>query len=72
MIKVERYSEDSVRTYSDAGFKIMQDETGNIYEEAIDPVSMNRTYTETDIPLDEDEDREKIEAIRILDIILEE
>ena len=33
---------------------IRQDETGNLYSEAIDPVYMNRTYTETDIPIEEE------------------
>lgn len=37
------------RTYSDAGMHIERD--GVIYEEAIDPESTNREYTETDIPI---------------------
>lgn len=37
-----------VRTYSDAGKKIIQDGTGIEYDEAIDPVFMNRTYTESE------------------------
>ena len=34
------------RTYSDAGVMIERD--GEMYEEAIDPADLNRTYTETD------------------------
>ena len=73
------YSEDLVRTYSDAGFKIKQDGTDIIYDEAIDPVFMNRTYTETDIPLDYEEEEEgeepsgaPNEAEEILQILLGE
>lgn len=45
---------DLVRVYSNNKMMIRQDETGNLYSEAIDPVYMNRTYTETDIPIEED------------------
>ncbi len=57
-----------VRTYSDEGYKIMQDGTGDIYDEAIDPRSAGRTYTETDIPVDEEEH----DPEEILEIILGE
>lgn len=36
------------RTYSDEGKVILQNETGNRYEEAIDVESAGFTYTETD------------------------
>ena len=49
MIVIEQYDEDSIRTYSDSGFKIIQNNTGIEYDEAIDPISENRTYTESDI-----------------------
>lgn len=56
-IVTERFedSEDLVRSYSDTGMMIRQDETGVLYGEAIDPDYMNRTYTETDIPIGSDE-----------------
>lgn len=59
-IKVERIedSADLVRTYSDIGMMIRQDETSFLYEEAIDPDYMNRTYTETNIPIQQDEEAE--------------
>jgi hypothetical protein len=60
MIKTEIYSEGLVRTYSDAGMKIRSDETGAIYDEAIDPASTGRTYTETDEPIEQDETAEGI------------
>lgn len=73
MIKTEMYSEDLIKTYSDAGFKIMQEGTGAIYDEAIDPISMNRTYTETNIPIEEPDESEPLtEAEEILDILLGE
>ena len=40
------------RAYSDANKKIMQDGTGIIYDEAIDPEKSGRTYTETNIPIE--------------------
>lgn len=45
-----------VKTYSDSGMKILQDETGALYDEAIDPEFTNRTYTETDIPIENEEE----------------
>lgn len=60
MIIVEDYyNEESdvfKRTYSDKGFMIRQDSTGIIYAEAIDPYDSDRTYTETDIPLEQEEE----------------
>lgn len=54
MIQTEPYPgyNNLVRTYSDAGMKIIQDGTGILYDEAVDPVEMGRTYTESDIPLE--------------------
>ena len=70
MIRTEYYMtrDDGVvlvRTYSVEGFKIRQNGTGAIYEEAIDPEDSGRTYTETDemIP---DEDIEDSEALRMI------
>jgi len=55
MIKTEEYMTRSdgvklIRTYSDAGFQIRQDQTGIVYDEAIDVENSSYTYTETDIP----------------------
>ena len=59
MIVTEFYKtrEDGVRlfrTYSDEDFMILQDETQLLYVEAIDVENSGNTYTETDIPVDED------------------
>ena len=45
-----------MHTYSDANMKIRQEETGNIYDEAWDLTSSQYTYTETDIPIEEEGD----------------
>ena len=69
MIRAETVIRDDgvtlVRSYSDAGMKIRQGGTGILYDEAIDPENMGRTYTETDIPIESDEDG-YAEAGRIL------
>ena len=61
MIVVEEFtlpgSEDVLtRTYSDAGYMIIQDGTGDLYGEAIDPKWTGRTYTESDIKIDRPEE----------------
>lgn len=43
------------RTYSDEGFYIMQLPTGVKYSEAIDVENAPYTYSETDIPIEEEE-----------------
>ena len=56
-----RTREDGVnlyRTYSDQGFRIKQNETNRIYDEAIDVETANFTYEETDelIPTEEEQE----------------
>ena len=51
MIITETLEDGMTHTYSDAGFKIQQ-ETGVIYDDAVDVVPP--TYTETDIPIEND------------------
>lgn len=59
---------DSVRTYSDAGFLIHGGFPEGDYAEALDPIEAGRTYTETDIPIEEEEPTEDdyAEAGRIM------
>lgn len=69
MIVQEFLDENIVKTYSDAGFYIHGGMPEGNYVEAIDPISMNRTYIETDIPIEneyETEDEAYAEAGRIL------
>ena len=62
MALVEEYPyngrEDRIRHYSDAGFTILQVETGNEYGEAIDRYPCKYTYEETDHPIEPEEDIE--------------
>ena len=44
-----------VKTFSDAGMMIIQDDTGYMYGEAIDPIDAHRSYTESDIKIDGDQ-----------------
>ena len=45
-----------IRHYSDAGFLLLQNETGAKYSDPIDVVPCKYTYTETDEPIESDED----------------
>lgn len=40
-----------IRHYSDTGMMMLQEETGVLYEEAVDAVPCKYTYTETDQPI---------------------
>ena len=55
---IEEYLEGGTRVhhYSDQGFKILQIETGIIYEDAIDVVPCRYTYEETDEPIEVSEE----------------
>lgn len=48
--------ENRVRHYSDKDLKILQVETGIVYDDAVDEVPCRYTYKETDIPIDVPED----------------
>lgn len=69
MIIQEIIDENSVKTYSDRGVLIHGGMPEGDYAEAIDPIDMQRIYTETDIPIEEEDEPE---AQEILDIILGE
>ncbi|MBR2554290.1 MAG: hypothetical protein IKE94_05445 [Aeriscardovia sp.] len=55
---------DFVRSYSDKGVKIHGGSPEGDYDVAEEPASLGRTYTETDIPIDDDVTAE--EALSIL------
>lgn len=61
MVKREIVEENPslIRTYSDAGFKIIQNRTGDVYDEAVDLVTSNVSYTESIIPIDSEENTEE-------------
>lgn len=44
---------ERIRRYSNVGRYLVQGGTGNLYEEAVDPVSVNRSYTEGELIPDE-------------------
>ena len=59
------------RTYSDEDFYILQEQTGIEYAEAIDVMTANYTYIETDKPIEREEEEktdieQKAEAWDIL------
>lgn len=56
-----------VKTSSSLGMKIERE--GTIYDEAIDLPQMNHTYTETDEPVIKDEDEEKADMRRALNML---
>lgn len=63
MIKTETHQIngiDFIRTFSDAGMKIHGGSPEGDYDVAEDPAEFNRTYTETDIPIDSDSTAEDI------------
>ena len=56
-----------LKTYSDLGMMIHGGVPEGDYAEACDPAEFGRTYTETNIPIDsEDEPEDKAEAYDIL------
>lgn len=65
---VQEIQGDLVKTYSDKNMYVRGGEPEGLYAEAWDLVSSGRTYVETDIPIEEDEDtdQDKIEGYDIL------
>lgn len=59
---IEEFIEDGARVhhYSDQLLKIKQVETNIIYDDAVDVVPCRYTYEETDIPIEEIEEKENI------------
>lgn len=58
MIRTENTDDGRIRHYSDAGYYLLQVETGIVYEDAVDIVPCPYTYEETDelIPQPEEGD----------------
>ena len=52
--------QDFIRTYSDAGMLIHGGMPEGDYSEATDPAEFNRTYTETNIPIEGESDADEI------------
>ena len=60
-----------IKHYSDAGFILLQNETGAKYHEPIDIVPCPYTYTETDEVLDDNEGEEEINSEEFLSMVEE-
>ena len=57
MIKTELLKDGAlIRHYSDSGMKLLQVETGVVYDEAIDIVPCQYTYEETNTPIETTEE----------------
>lgn len=48
-----------LHTYSDGGMMLLQTETGTLYGDAIDVLPCRYTYTETDTPIESEENDEE-------------
>ena len=48
--------ENLIKTYSDLGLYILQNETGEVYDEAVDVYPSKYTYSETEEYVEEDEE----------------
>ena len=59
MIKTETIG-NFIRTYSDRGMKIHGGSPEGDYDEAFDPIGTGRTYTETNIPIEDETTAEEI------------
>ena len=51
---IKEYIEDGtrIRHYSDSGMRILQNETGVLYDDAVDVMPCKYTYSETDEPIE--------------------
>ncbi len=70
MIIQEQISETLVKTYSDKNVYIHGGNPEGNYDQAVDPISANRVYTETDIPILRDEEIDPEEAVKAVHILL--
>lgn len=68
MVVKEVLNDSLVKHYSDSGMKLLQVETGIMYDEAIDIVPCKYTYEETDTPIEQDELADAIHALNILGV----
>ena len=71
MIKTEIITINNIqfqRTWSDANYLIERD--GAKYSEAVDPIGIERTYTETNEPIDSQNDITSDEFLSMLEEVL--
>ena len=71
MIKTELLNDGTlIKHYSDAGFMLLQVETGAVYSDPIDVVPCKYTYEETDELIDGDEEVTDEEFFDMLEEVL--
>ena len=69
MIKTELLKDGTlIRHYSDSGMKLLQVETGIVYDEAIDIIPCKFTYEETENPVEQDELADAIHALNLFGV----
>ena len=70
MIATEQMGNNRIRHYSDSGFRILQNETGAVYVDAVDVLPCMYSYSETDEPIEAAEATEAdyVEALRTLGV----
>ena len=72
MIKTEYLNNETlIKHYSDAGFMLLQNETGIKYAEPIDAVPCQYTYTETDEYVDGEDSNGEITGEEFLKMVQE-
>ena len=73
-IKTELLNDGTlIKHFSDSGFMLRQNETGALYSDPIDIVPCQYTYTETDIPVDDETGEDTVsgeEFIQMLEGVL--
>ena len=71
MIKTEYLNDNTlIKHYSDAGYLLLQNETGAKYAEPIDLVPCQYTYTETNELVDGDEEISEEEFFNMIEEVL--
>lgn len=71
MIQIEYLNDGTlIKHYSDAGFMLLQNETGMKYSDPVDVVPCMYTYTETDELVDGDEEITDDEFLNMIEEVL--
>ena len=71
MIKTEYLNDGTlIKHYSDAGYMLLQNETGIKYADPVDIVPCRYTYTETDELIEGDEEITNEELLEMLEEVL--
>lgn len=67
MIQIEYLNDGTlIKHYSDKGVMLLQNETGVMYSDPVDVVPCRYTYSETDVPIESDEEFTAEDALDII------